>query len=151
MSIIKVSEEQSDATFTQIREMLEINNPEVKDYELVFATRTKTRNYIVYQKTTIYNYIIGYTNAMDKFFISSLSLNGKDNYTTTDPVFFVRDDIESFTRKMTGTINVKLKSGFKCKFSVPAYTLKSAGYTLPVSQKDRSAFFNDHVKNNPIK
>lgn len=49
------------------------------------------------------------------------------------------------TRKFTGTINIKLKDGFICAFTIPVYTLKSAGYSLPVSQKAKSQFVNDYA------
>ena len=151
MGIIKVSDEHSEKTFAQLREVLEVDNPDTKDYEIAYGTRTKTRNYIVYQKTTIYNYVFGYTKTMDKFFVSSVSINSKDNFTLSEPVFFTKDDVQTMTRKITGTINIKLKDGFKSAFTIPPYTLKSAGYNLPVSQKEKSKFLNDFIKNNPIK
>lgn len=48
MVIIKVSDEQNEMTFAQLREVLEVDNPDTKDYELAYCTRMKTRNYIVY-------------------------------------------------------------------------------------------------------
>jgi len=119
--------------------------PESATYQTVYATWLQTKNYIIFQKQIVHNYIVGFRPSQKDMVI--LEIN--DDLEQLDaPQFITQRNKQSVKKDFQQRYVIQAENLPKYKLTVMPSVPKmlTAAYMLPVEQKQEAAAFMEFMK-----
>jgi len=146
--MFKPSVAQSEKYTVIMHQLLDKSVTNSTDYQFIHVYNFVTKHYIIFKKSITTNYILAYTQAMDRFALLHIAdRQESDHFTVEEKVIFSRNDIVSFKKNLFGKHVLKLNDGSEYRFYVQPYIAAVPGtFTLPVLQEEKVGFFLQSIK-----
>jgi hypothetical protein len=126
-----------EQTKAQIHALFDATVPDGAEYTKVYAAEIRTKNYLVFQRTTVANFAIGFKPGSTDLVILPLGTD-QDALVAGEPIHVTDGNRRSVKKRdLQGRFVIETTDGQKFRLSVVPSVPKitSAFYQLPVDQK----------------
>ncbi|BAV05851.1 hypothetical protein SAMN05421788_10811 [Filimonas lacunae] len=119
--------------------------PDANTYQTVYASYLQTKNYVIFQKQIVHNYIVGFRPAQKDMVI--LEINS-DLEQIDAPTFITQSNKPTVKKDFQQRYVIQAENLPKYKLSVMPVVSKllASAYMLPVEQKQEAAAFTEFMK-----
>lgn len=135
----------SDEIKVQLQSLFSKAVPNPSSYQTVYASYLQTKNYVIFQKQIVHNYIVGFRPAEKDMVI--LEINS-DMEQIDAPQFITQTNKQSIKKDFQQRYVIQAENLPKYKLTVMPSVPKmlTAAYMLPVDQKQEAAAFTEFMK-----
>jgi hypothetical protein len=141
----------SDELKSQLRKLFDASVPNPGDYNVVYSSSVKQKNYIFFQRTIVSSYLVGYRR--DPAELVVLPFDVEDLSSAGSPTVINAGNKKSNKRSLQGYRVVQTTGGEKFALGVfpgglpkPLAMLMDAMYQLPIEQKADAEDFLEFIK-----
>jgi hypothetical protein len=142
----------SDELKSQLRKLFDASVPNAADYNLVYSTSVKQKNYLLFQRTIVSSHLVGYRRDPAELVVLPFDVENLASAGTATVVN--AQNKKSNKRSLQGYRVVQTTDGEKFALGVfpgglpkALAMLMDAMYQLPIEQKADAEDFQEFIKN----